>query len=116
MNWAFAVGQHGEGELRRAARKIQGHHTAIVGANRIGPGEGLGGPSAPTALVSSWPLVRLPTPSAVNLPTAAKNRGDASIPGDPAEGKCVVAIQLGVVVHCGIGRALALTRRGRALA
>jgi len=41
-----AVGQHGEGELRRAARKIQGHQAAIVGANRIGPGEGLGGPSA----------------------------------------------------------------------
>src|SRR4029077_18513021 len=41
-----AVGHHGEGEPRRTARNIQIHHAAIVGTNRIGPGEGLSGPTA----------------------------------------------------------------------
>jgi len=78
MNSALAIGEHGESQLRRTARKIQGHHAAIVGANGIGASEGLRGPPPPTALVSNSPFVRLPAPSAVNLPTAPN--ADAKFP------------------------------------
>jgi len=80
MNWALPLASMAKASFRRAAGKIQGHQAAIVGANRIGPVKGLGGPSATYGVSVQFAVGQIPAPSAVNLPTAAKNRREGTVP------------------------------------
>src|SRR5437879_1547806 len=92
-----AVRQHGEGQLGRAAGKIQSHHTAIVVADRIHSCESLRGSCSCYSVGVQFTVSEIAGPIRCKSSHGSINRGDASIPSEPAENKCVVAIQPRVV-------------------